>query len=215
MKSQKELDATNKWRKNNRERIREYMKKWRAENSERLKKYDSEYKASHKSQRSKRFKEWSDKNRDSLLVKKSEYAKKRYSSGHRWRPKTKAQKQRVLEWSRKYLKHKRLTDPNHRIAHNLRTRLRSVLDGKSKSKQTLQYLGCDAGAFRRHLESQFSEEMSWDNYGSFWHIDHIVECFRFDLTKESEIEKCFHFSNLRPLDKKENMSRSANAWRQN
>ena len=37
--------------------------------------------------------------------------------------------------------------------------------------------------------------MSWDNYGE-WHIDHIVPCASFDLSKKSEQKKCFHYTNL-------------------
>jgi len=24
-----------------------------------------------------------------------------------------------------------------------------------------------------HLESQFDDKMNWDNYGTYWHVDHI------------------------------------------
>ena len=45
-----------------------------------------------------------------------------------------------------------------------------------------------------------------DNYGK-WHIDHIIECHRFDLTKPEEQRKCFHYSNQRPLWAIDNLSR--------
>ncbi len=42
--------------------------------------------------------------------------------------------------------------------------------------------------------------MNWENYGKFgWHIDHIIPCDSFDLTKEEEQRRCFHYSNLQPL----------------
>ena len=44
-----------------------------------------------------------------------------------------------------------------------------------------------------HLEKQFKDGMTWDNYGiKGWHIDHIIPCCKFDLTLESEQRKCFH-----------------------
>ena len=41
--------------------------------------------------------------------------------------------------------------------------------------------------------------MTWENYGKYWHIDHIVPCYYFDLLKEEEQKRCFHYTNLQPL----------------
>jgi hypothetical protein len=46
--------------------------------------------------------------------------------------------------------------------------------------------------------------MNWENQGE-WHIDHILPCASFDLTKEEEQRKCFHYTNLQPLWAKDNM----------
>ena len=48
--------------------------------------------------------------------------------------------------------------------------------------------------------------MTWENR-SLWHIDHIKPCISFDLTKEEEQKKCFHWSNLQPLWAKENIAK--------
>jgi acyl-CoA hydrolase len=53
------------------------------------------------------------------------------------------------------------------------SRVISALDGKSKSKRTLEILGCTADKFRQYLESMFSPEMNWQNHGEVWEIDHI------------------------------------------
>jgi len=51
--------------------------------------------------------------------------------------------------------------------------------------------------------------MSWLNYGiGGWEIDHIKPCCHFDLSKPEEQEKCFHYSNLRPLWATENRSKA-------
>jgi len=55
--------------------------------------------------------------------------------------------------------------------------------------------------------------MSWTNHGNGhngkgmkeWHIDHSQPCCKFDLSKESEQRKCFHYSNLQPLFATENL----------
>ena len=96
----------------------------------------------------------------------------------------------------------------YRITKLLRSRISDGLKGKSKSASTLNLLGCSIEFLRKHLESQFKPGMTWDNH-SFggWHIDHIKPCAKFDLTKESEQRKCFHYSNLQPLWAEDNWSK--------
>lgn len=96
---------------------------------------------------------------------------------------------------------------NYFLTSKLRSRIYSVLKGIKKSAPTLVLLGCSLNDFRSHLESQFVEGMSWQNYGRLWHIDHIRECWRFDLSNPEQQRACFHFSNLRPLWAKDNLSR--------
>lgn len=66
--------------------------------------------------------------------------------------------------------------------------------------------GCDWKSLREHLESQFTDGMTWINYGVHgWHIDHIKPLSAFDLTNEQEIKTAFHYSNLQPLWAAENI----------
>lgn len=51
-------------------------------------------------------------------------------------------------------------------------------------------------------------EMNWNNHGEVWEIDHIIPCSNFDLTKEEEQKKCFHYLNTQPLTFEENRSKS-------
>jgi hypothetical protein len=54
------------------------------------------------------------------------------------------------------------------------------------------------------------EGMTWNNNtGNGWHIDHIIPCAAFDLTKSEEQKKCFHYTNLRPMWASENISKSS------
>jgi len=110
---------------------------------------------------------------------------------------------------REYERNKRKTDSCFRIKQALRCRLYHVLKGTNKSTSTLELLGCSIEEFKNHLERQFINGMSWDNYGYYgWHIDHIKPCDSFDLTLEEEQRKCFHYSNLQPLWAKDNLSKS-------
>lgn len=102
-------------------------------------------------------------------------------------------------------------DESVRIKSALRTRIAVALDRAlaGKSGPTMELLGCDADTLKRHLESQFQSGMEWGNRGfRGWHIDHIVPCAAFDLTKPDHQRACFHYMNLRPLWGLENMSKN-------
>jgi hypothetical protein len=72
-------------------------------------------------------------------------------------------------------------------------------------------LGCSIEFLKKHLETQFTEGMSWDNYTYYgWHIDHIKPCKLFDLSKPEEQQKCFHYSNLQPMWWHDNLIKKAN-----
>lgn len=97
------------------------------------------------------------------------------------------------------------TDINFRILCNLRARLGSAITKGVKSAKTLGLLGCSVDYLKQFLENKFKKGMDWENYGiEGWHIDHIIPCCSFDLTKPIEQRKCFNYNNLQPLWAKEN-----------
>lgn len=53
----------------------------------------------------------------------------------------------------------------------------------------------------------FKDDMSWENHGSIWDLDHIIPCRSFDLSIEENIFKCFNYSNYQPMFKSENSSK--------
>ena len=111
-----------------------------------------------------------------------------------------------------YKQHKKRAtkDPAYRALHNQRTafRKRMKLVKKGGSNSFSQTLGCSTKEFRHHMESQFDKHMSWDNYGSYWHVDHILPCASFDHTEPEQVKKCWHWSNLQPMEAAENIAKS-------
>lgn len=95
-----------------------------------------------------------------------------------------------------------------KLFKNVRSRIKTALKDNKKSVKTMELLGCSIEFLKGHLEQQFLSGMTWENHSKDgWHIDHIIECWRFDLSKPEEQRKCFHYSNLRPLWAIDNLSR--------
>ena len=46
--------------------------------------------------------------------------------------------------------------------------------------------------------------MSFDNYGSYWDIDHVIPISNFDISDEHQLSKAIHWSNTRALEKTSN-----------
>ena len=52
--------------------------------------------------------------------------------------------------------------------------------------------------------------MTWENHTpTGWHVDHIIPCAAFDLSKPEEQRKCFHYTNLQPLWAIDNIRKGA------
>ena len=66
----------------------------------------------------------------------------------------------------------------------------------------------DRGEFLEYIKSRIHGKMTIENYGKVWHIDHIIPCRAFDLSRVDEIKRCFHYTNLQPLCAIENMRKS-------
>lgn len=123
---------------------------------------------------------------------------------------TKEQKE-IDKIKNRILKQKYRKNPIFRLENALRQRIYSAIKGKTKkSESTKALLGCTFEFFKEYIENQFIEEMSWENYGVFgWHIDHIKPLVIFDLSDPEQQKECFHYSNMRPLWAKENLSRQS------
>lgn len=72
------------------------------------------------------------------------------------------------------------------------------------------YFNYTVSQLKEHLESQFTSEMNWDNYGKYgWHIDHIIPQCQLPYTKvtDKNFKICWSLANLRPLWYTDNLSR--------
>ena len=143
-----------------------------------------------------------EKNREAILAKERKYKNEK--------------RDEINANYREYVRNRRKTDINFKLRGNLRNRVKDVISrGKyKKSAHTMELLGCTVDFLKKYLESKFVEGMNWQNYGNGWHIDHIIPCASFDLSKPEEQRKCFHFSNLQPLWAVDNIRKGAKTEQQ-
>ena len=208
-------------------------KRYYAANKAKLNKYSQEYQKAHRlrlyTQKRARYVEFERekkhayyrRNRERILHKKREYyvqkrhiidawrkcnAKKLSADNSRWH---RENRDRVR--GRKRQESRRRRDRvNDRIAYRFRRRIRrSVKNGGVKPAKSVVLLGCSFDEFREYLERQFRRCMTWKNYGRAWHIDHIIPCSAFDLTRPEHVRQCFHFTNLRPLWARANLRKGS------
>jgi hypothetical protein len=105
---------------------------------------------------------------------------------------------------------KTLSTPKGAISDRIRRSIHHYLtkNGISRNGKTFALVGFSPMDLVRHIESQFTDGMSWDNR-SEWHIDHIrpVSSFNFDSTDHPDFKKCWALDNLQPLWAKDNQSK--------
>lgn len=154
-----------------------YTKKWRENNLEQSRKINKDYYESNKDAHKKRMKIWNENNPDYM---------KEWHSQNREEYNLKQRKR----WN---------NDPVHRLKGNIRTRIYRAI--KDKSEATFELLGCPIEEYIVYLEKQFYGGMSWENYGKYWEIDHVIP-----LSKGGS----YHYTNTQPLTITENRTKKDN-----
>jgi hypothetical protein len=98
------------------------------------------------------------------------------------------------------------TSPEWVLHQRMRARIRSALigDGFVKKNSTEEILGCSSEYLKKHIERQFHDGMSWENINNI-HIDHIIPLV--SAKTEEEVLRLCHFTNLRPMWAKDNLSK--------
>ncbi len=147
------------------------------------------------------------KNKDSILVSVKEYAKSERGIITR-RLYLERNKKRNGKYRRLYERKRMLEDSQFKLAKNVRNRIRDALKSGYVSVKAVGLTGCSIKELKKHLELQFVPGMAWKNHGE-WHIDHIIPCAAFDLSKLDQQKECFNFTNLQPLWATDNMKKGA------
>lgn len=120
---------------------------------------------------------------------------------------------KVKEHNRKYntkwMKKRRQNDVLYRLQGNIGSLLWDCLKSQKEGKKWEGLVGYTVKDLMIHLEKQFDKNMNWNNYGSYWHVDHIkpVSLFKYRTYKDKEFKECWALENLQPLERIANIKK--------
>jgi hypothetical protein len=152
-------------------------KKWYNDNLEKAKNYNKMYSETNKKKKKDDAIKWYINNSTEIKIRINNYRKNN--------------KEKIKLINKKYRLKNKFLFTWRRILKDSLKRM-----GKKKEGLTIELLGYSASELKNHLESLFTDGMSWDNYGE-WHIDHIIGIVNFDKDTHASIVNAL--SNLRPL----------------
>ena len=151
----------------------------------------------HKEKKLEYHKKWSESRRDYL----NDYHQK-------WREKN---IDRHRENKRDYERNRKASDPLYKLISNFRTAIYQVLKESNveKNKHYFDILQYTPESLIKHLESQFENNMNWDNYGE-WHVDHKLPITSFNIEEmgDEEFMRCWSLDNLQPMWGNDNIRKS-------
>jgi predicted transcriptional regulator len=160
-----------------------------------LKKYFS--KPETKERLKKNHKRWAEQNKEHLNNYIKEYREKNID--------------KIRKTKRDYERNRKASDPLYKLISNFRTAIYQVLKESNveKNGHYFDILGYTPEELINHLEKQFTEGMTWDNYGEF-HVDHKLPISSFNIKEigDEEFMKCWSLDNLQPMWGEENIRKS-------
>lgn len=137
-------------------------------------------------------------------------------------------KDRIQKSQNEQRKKRRANDPSFRLRTYVSNSIRDVLKGR-KDGHTWKNLPYSSQELKIHLEKQFESWMTWENHGKYdpkvwddnnpttwtWQIDHIIpqSDLLYDSVFDTNFQKCWALSNLRPLSAKQNIVEGSNRAR--
>ncbi len=110
---------------------------------------------------------------------------------------------------RKYAAKTRST-PKGKLSFNVRRLMWRSLKGTKAGRKWENLAGYTVDQLKNHLEKLFGPEMTWENYGTVWEIDHKIPtaAFNFERPEDPDFKRCWDLKNLRPLEVRRNRMKS-------
>ena len=157
-------------------------------------------------------KKWRDNNKEYLADKSKTWYEQ--NKEHRKEYHKKWRTDNIDKWrqtKRDYERNRKASDPLYKLISNFRTAIYQVLKESNveKNRHYFDILQYTPEELIIHLESQFKDTMTWDNYGE-WHVDHKLPITSFNIEEmgDKEFMKCWALENLQPMWGEENIRKS-------
>lgn len=77
-----------------------------------------------------------------------------------------------------------------------------------KTKHTIEYINCTSDQYKQWMMFCFDKNMTIENHGSLWHVDHVIPVDTFDLEDEDDIYLCFNWRNTMPINAHDNLTKN-------
>jgi len=110
-----------------------------------------------------------------------------------------ANREHAVKRHAKYCKERQKTDIEYKLACRIRSRIYNALRHDRKVGSAVGDLGCSLEFFKNHIAEQFTNGMSWDNYGTMWELDHIMPLANYQLSDRATFRRLVHYTNYQPL----------------
>jgi hypothetical protein len=160
-----------------------------------MKKYES--KPETKKRKIKNYDKWYEQNKEHRKEYLKEYREKNID--------------KIRQIKRDYERNRKARDPLYKLISNFRTAIYQVLkeNNVKKNGHYFDILKYTPEQLIEHLEKQFSDEMTWDNYGD-WHVDHKhpISLYNIKEIGDNEFMKCWSLDNLQPMWGVDNIKKS-------
>lgn len=104
---------------------------------------------------------------------------------------------------------KRRQNALYRLSDTIRIGICNSFRGVKSRRKWERIVGYSLDVLARHLERQFVRGMSWQNFGSYWQVDHIVPLAHFRKLGASVevVATAWALTNLRPLEGVKNLQK--------
>lgn len=178
----------------NRDKLLNKAKNYYIENKEKVLSYHDEYRENNQEKIKLKQKNYYENNKEQIRLKQDLYN----------------QRPEVKKKRNDRLKSLRSKDPKFFLTCIYRSVLKSAIKRDSKtihSSKRFKALGYSSQDLKEHLSKQFTPEMTFENYGDYWHIDHIkpISSFDYKSEKDENFKLCWSLNNLCPLKKEDNI----------